>query len=754
MSLKIKLISCISLFMLMLGLVIVGVFAATQTLSITGNVNFVVADKSLYVKEARIKMNNESNEEPLQNFIPGYINGNINLNVGDITNTSGGFSLYFDIINTSDSQWEISGVEISQELQQQSVGVTYSGSVAVGTTTENTQITEDTPIDGTIVITITAPNSSSIDLSGITIMLRTPQTEITAISSNENLGQAQGAFASIGDEVTISADFVGSTDADFLGWSTDIEGSTFISTLPDYTFTYQEDSPTTYYAIFETANTGITYTTSSGEATIASKGVSTSALTDGYVHIPSMIQRDNGTKYIVTEIYNSTSSSNSAFYNVRSILTGITLPETLTIIGDWAFSYCSGLTSVKLPSSVTSIGNYAFRDCDSLTSIEVDIDNKNYASEDGVLFNKDKTKLIQYPIGNIRETYQIPSTVTSIGNYAFYDCRSLASLDLSGCTSLTSIGDSAFNSCDVLTSVKLPSSVTSIGDYAFYLSEKLNLDLSVCTSLESIGEQAFYDCSSLESLDLSGCTSLTSIGNLAFRSCSGLTSVKLPSSLTSIGNSAFYNCSGLTGTLVIPSSVTSIGDSAFSSCDSLTSIEVDIDNKNYASEDGVLFNKDKTELIQYPTGNTRTTYQIPSTVSSIGSDAFSYCSGLTGTLVIPSSVTSIGSDAFSYCSSLESLDLSGCTNLTSIGDNAFYDCSGLESLDLSGCTKLTSIGEWAFYSCRSLKSIKIGATTPPTLGDHAFYTIVLTKIYVPSASVEAYKSASGWSDYSTKISGF
>ena len=241
---------------------------------------------------------------------------------------------------------------------------------------------------------------------------------------------------------------------------------------------------------------------------------------------------------------------------------------------------------------------------------------------------------------------------------------------------------------------------------------------------------------------------------MAFRSCSGLTSVKLPSSLTSIGNSAFYNCSGLTGTLVIPSSVTSIGDSAFSSCDSLTSIEVDIDNKNYASEDGVLFNKDKTELIQYPTGNTRTTYQIPSTVSSIGSDAFSYCSGLTGTLVIPSSVTSIGSDAFSYCSSLESLDLSGCTNLTSIGDNAFYDCSGLESLDLSGCTKLTSIGEWAFYSCRSLKSIKIGATTPPTLGDHAFYTIVLTKIYVPSASVEAYKSASGWSDYSTKISGF
>ena len=394
MSLKIKLISCISLFMLMLGLVIVGVFAATQTLSITGNVNFVVADKSLYVKEARIKMNNESNEEPLQNFIPGYINGNINLNVGELTNTSGGFSLYFDIINTSDSQWEISGVEISQELQQQSVGVTYSGSVAVGTTTENTQITEDTPIDGTLVVTITAPNSNKIDLSGITIMLRTPQTEITAISSNENLGQAQGAFASIGDEVTISADFVGSTDADFLGWSTDIEGSTFVSTLPDYTFTYQADSPTTYYAIFETANTGITYTTSSGEATIARKGVSESALTDGYVHIPSMIQRDNGTKYIVTKINNAILTVEGAFYNVNFTLMGVTLPETLTNIGSSAFYDCRSLTSIEIPSSITSIGNYAFQYCSSLTSIE------------------------------------IPSSITSIGSDAFYDCSSLTTVTL------------------------------------------------------------------------------------------------------------------------------------------------------------------------------------------------------------------------------------------------------------------------------------------------------------------------------------
>ncbi|MBQ6863673.1 MAG: leucine-rich repeat protein, partial [Clostridia bacterium] len=118
------------------------------------------------------------------------------------------------------------------------------------------------------------------------------------------------------------------------------------------------------------------------------------------------------------------------------------LPDSVTSIGKHAFSDCTSLASVTIPDSVTSIGEYAFCDCDSLTDITVDADNTAYCSEDGVLFNKSKTELIQYPVGNARTSYTIPDSVTSIGVAAFADCTSL-------------------------TSVTIPDSVTSIGDWAF-----------------------------------------------------------------------------------------------------------------------------------------------------------------------------------------------------------------------------------------------------------------------------------------------
>ena len=139
--------------------------------------------------------------------------------------------------------------------------------------------------------------------------------------------------------------------------------------------------------------------------------------------------------------------------------------------------------------------------------------------------------------------------------------------------------------------------------------------------------------------------SVTSIGEYAFYDCSSLESITIPDSVTSIGISAFYECSGLTS-ITIPDSVTSIGDRAFHSCCSLTSITVDNNNTAYSSDEyGVLFNKDKTMLIQYPKGNTRSAYTIPDSVTSIGARAFYECSGLTS-ITIPDSVTSSGEDAF------------------------------------------------------------------------------------------------------------
>ena len=231
-------------------------------------------------------------------------------------------------------------------------------------------------------------------------------------------------------------------------------------------------------------------------------------------------------------------------------------------------------------------------------------------------------------------------TVTSIGD-AFSDCGALTSVDLSS-TSLTSIGDKAFYGCRDLTSVKFPASLTSIGDEAFYNRDALT-SVEFPASLTSIGDEAFYDCDALTSVDLSS-TSLTSIGSSAFYYCFALTSVKFPASLTSIGNSAFYGCNALTSVDLSSTSLTSIGNSAFCGCDALTSVDfpasltsigsgalsgctslsnltMDEDNPAFTLCDNVLYSKELDTLVCYPTG-LDTTVVIPATVRAIREDAF------------------------------------------------------------------------------------------------------------------------------------
>ena len=169
--------------------------------------------------------------------------------------------------------------------------------------------------------------------------------------------------------------------------------------------------------------------------------------------------------------------------------------------------------------------------------------------------------------------------------------------------------------------------------------------------------------------------------------------------------------------VIISDGVTSIENNAFNGCSSLRSINVDSNNPNYSSVDGVLFNKDQTTLIQYPIGNTRSEYTIPNSVTSIGGSAFWYCSSLTS-ITIPNSVISIGEYAFFYCKSLTSV---------TIGNS------------------VTSIGGDAFRSCFSLASIICEATTPPTLGEDVFNNIDNTiPVYVPCGSISAYKADASW----------
>ena len=350
------------------------------------------------------------------------------------------------------------------------------------------------------------------------------------------------------------------------------------------------------------------------------------------------------------------------WYGIRSPVKSAVIADGVTSIGDSAFFDCTSLTSVTIPDSVTSIGEYAFYNCTSLTSVT------------------------------------IPNSVTSIGEYAFYNCTSLTSVAIPD--SVTSIGEYAFSHCTSLTSVTIPDSVTSIGRYAFYYCTSLT-SVTIPDSVTSIGEYAFYDCTSL-------------------------TSVTIPDSVTSIGDFAFSYCESLTS-VTIPDSVTSIGWHAFDGCTSLTGIWVAEGNSHYASDaSGVLFNKDKTTLVQCP--GAFAAYTIPNSVTSIGADAFSYCRSLTS-VTIPDSVTSIGESSFYKCTSLTSVTIPD--SVTSIGYKAFGSCESLTSVTIPD--SVTSIGDGAFSCCTSLTSVTI-PNSVTSIGDSAFYDCTsLTSVTIPNS---------------------
>ena len=361
-------------------------------------------------------------------------------------------------------------------------------------------------------------------------------------------------------------------------------------------------------------------------------------------------------------IPNSVMEIGSSAFSGCSSLTSITIPNSVTEIGVYAFKGCTSLTSITIPNSVTNIGDSTFWGCSSLTAIYVAVDNKNYTSVNGVLFNKDKTALICYPAGKTDKSYNITNSVTSIGDYAFNGCSSLTSVTIPN--SVTEIGGSAFVGCASLKSITMPNSVTSIGDMAFY-------------------------------------------------KCSSLTSITIPDSVTSIGSSAFSDCSKLRS-ITIPNSVTSIGAWAFNGCTGLTAINVAMENQNYVSPDGVLYNKDKTTIICYPAGKKGNNYKIPDGVTEIGSIAFSRCSSLTS-VTIPNSVTSIGSGAFNGCTSLTRVTIPN--SVTKIGWNAFSDCTSLTSITIPN--SVISIDWYAFRGCTSLKSITI-PNSVTSIGKNAF----------------------------------
>ncbi len=464
-----------------------------------------------------------------------------------------------------------------------------------------------------------------------------------------------------------------------------------------------------------------------------------------------------------------------AFY--AASITSVTLPESLTTIENQAFRNCTGLTTVNIPKNVTSIWGNIFYNCSALESISVDNNNANYSAEGGVLFDRNKTRLICYPCAKNLTDYSIPGSVTNISDSAFYECEKLESVTIPA--GVTEIEYSAFAYCSKLNSINIPAGLTMIGNGLFMNCTSLT-DIVIPEGVTDINPMAFGDCEKLKSVTIpksvsrikedafSGCDSLTDIiyngnendwkkidlsyvGNawnsynityndvsvVAQGTCGDNLSWELDADgiLTISGTGAVtshpWNDTDIIGDhrvtkAVIGSGVTDLTDAGFESCPWLEEISVDKANTEYTSEDGILFNKNKTEIIQYPCNKEGDEYTVPDRVTVIGDYAFVGCSNLTG-ISLPDGVTTIGTGAFSKCSELADINIPD--SVTDMKAAAFFRCTSIEDISIpegvkavknrtfAGCSKLksitfsdsvTSIEEDAFNNCSSLTDVYYG----------------------------------------------
>ena len=402
-------------------------------------------------------------------------------------------------------------------------------------------------------------------------------------------------------------------------------------------------------------------------------------------------------------------------FNNCSNLRSITIPNSVTRIESCAFNNCNNLTNVIIGNGVNYIDNDVFNNCTNLNSINVSEDNNSYSSQKGILYNKDQTAIIKVP--RKISSLEILNTVTSIADYAFYNCSNLTSITIP--ETVTTIGDYAFYNCDALTNIIIPDNVTNLGDYVFYDCYRL-ANVTIGNSVTNIGNYAFYNCSNLTSIEISD--SVISIGDYAFYYCYKLKDVTIPEEVTTIGSYAFYYCYNITN-ITIPEKVTNIGSYAFYNCYNITSITI---------PEGV------TTIRSYVFYNCYRLKEviIPEKVTSIESYAFYNCYSITS-ITIPEGVTTIGSYAFYNCSNVMNTTIP--ESVIDIGEYAFYNCSKLTNVVIPNT--MTTIEKGTFSNCTGITSVTIPETIT-NIDDSAFYNCSqLTSIEIPNSVVRIGNSA-------------
>jgi hypothetical protein len=497
-------------------------------------------------------------------------------------------------------------------------------------------------------------------------------------------------------------------------------------------------------------------------------------------------------------------------------LTSVFIPDHVLSIGSYAFFGCSSLTSVTIPSSVTDLGIDAFDECPNMTSVT--INSNAIISATTFVCN------LKSFFGDFNRSYTLGQGVTSIGAYAFHDCTRMTSVIIP--STLTSIGSYAFFNCNNLSWVKItdmqawcaidfanayanplyyadhlylnnnavthlyiPVSVSAIEDYAFIGLTGLQ-SVTIPTSVTSIGVDAFKDCSNLTSVTINSIaiasTNYTRTDNLKSIFGDQVTSYTFGNLVTAIGGNALFNCANMTSVTFL-GHVMDIRAFAFSGCSGLTRVNV----SDLAAWCLIDFASPGTNPLYYShhlynTSNTEITHlAIPSSVSSIGKNAFTGCTGLLS-VTIPNSVTSIGSGAFTGCDGLNRVNISdlkawceivfedGTANplakahhlylnnaeithltipsdVTSIGKYSFRDCIGLTSVTIHNAVSF--IGTSAFSGCTGLTEMHVAASVPPTVSSIYTFNNVPTAIpvYVPLGSAPSYQAAQYWSRFTNYV---